>query len=785
MKKTIGVLCAFCMLFTQVYLPARAVGSVITVQAKDVINQTEGDGFHDTSGNGTLEFIGDNAVVFRPGEWLRYDVSSFSPGTYVLKAYAANTYVVSMQARVDGKTNISNAAIPSTGSYQTYAETILGNIYVPEGGLSLTIENNGANAATYFKYFTLEFVSEENLITSMKITASGVIPGGQGIGYYDTSGSGTLEKDLNGHICIRNGEWLAYDISVLPAGNYRLVICNANMYLPVFDISVDNKTCLTGVSIPSTGGYGIFKEKVMGNILLSGEQRTLKINNSSATASAYFDYILISKLEDIRYTNFTGNMGIENGIVPRGTDSFAVTLNNVIKSETVSTSTVLLKETAGGSIDYSVLLDNTGKVINIALAKTLDFQKEYEIVLSNLRDEDMQDLKQNVRIGFSTDGSQNTAGSARVEKSGLGNDGGKITATGRMLSSIGVGVSGRQLTFTLKAPNGETTQTLSSISGQGGLFEFKYTIPDSADSGKYTVVIGGEYVASSDEIAEDIYFYNSVMDAQIASEMSDLTTPGEVKAVFEKYVTLLGIDLAEAQSNIGDFDYVYTALTNKQFYSVEEVKNTLQSAISFETVNQAISAQKIFVALEDVDTAESLSMDKGKWDLLTLINKELICDKLFADVADDGRYADVEVFLLTLDENVNEKLQGQFSITKPGVSVASPSVYPGQTGEIVVEFDEAQNHLTKLHLDFKYDDSSKIIYENDERVSIATTAKGASSSATRSGNTISAELTFETAVSNIRNAYTLSFSVPTGASGTYPLLVSGMGGYNHQALGRD
>jgi len=98
----------FAIEFSSVNNPVITVNMIrsLTYSAFDIINRIEGDGFHDetqnTSGKPGVEQSG-SGVVFRQGDWAKYDISALSAGNYQVSAQFATNANTTHVIEAEGK----------------------------------------------------------------------------------------------------------------------------------------------------------------------------------------------------------------------------------------------------------------------------------------------------------------------------------------------------------------------------------------------------------------------------------------------------------------------------------------------------------------------------------------------------------------------------------------------------------------------------------------------------------------------------------------------------------
>lgn len=112
----------------------------------------------------------------------------------------------------------------------------------------------------------------------IKIKGQEVLEGGQGVGFYDTSGNDTLETSGTSAVILREGEWTAHDISSLQTGYYKIYIMSASKAASEISVTISGKTY--DASLPA-GSETAYAKRYVGEGIISGEMSSLKLLNKS------------------------------------------------------------------------------------------------------------------------------------------------------------------------------------------------------------------------------------------------------------------------------------------------------------------------------------------------------------------------------------------------------------------------------------------------------------------------------------------------------------------------
>lgn len=149
-------------------------------------------------------------------------------------------------------------------------------------------------------FMMVSFVYIPALASDITINAKDVIPGGQGVGFFDnTENSDSTEPESAGEnqIYLRGGEWVKYDVEALAEGTYEVSIkrrATAWARQRVFiDFFVDD---ILALKKNIEGNVTSYSDMVLGKVYISEDSETVKLLNSGL----YNDYFLW--LESITFT---------------------------------------------------------------------------------------------------------------------------------------------------------------------------------------------------------------------------------------------------------------------------------------------------------------------------------------------------------------------------------------------------------------------------------------------------------------------------------------------------
>lgn len=706
-KKVALVFIAFMILMQSCVLAQNE--QTFEVDALDVFSKVDGEGYHDEAGMSfdAPQFSNLGCVILHGGDWVKYDLSSFPAGTYSLTAKIANKYATNLDVKVDDVALVKSKALESTGDYSSFEEITLENFYLSENTSYLTFNNVGS-MGLYLDCFELTLLSDDNVLP-IKIGATDVIPGGQGTGYSDSSGSGTLE--VSGQtVCIRTGEWLAYSLPMDSEAVYKLYIKAATKYGANYDVYVNDKKQITNKLLESTGDYTTHKEHEVGYVTLDEGENIIKIYSTSANAS-YFEAILFERVVDLECEAVVGNRMTDSGLVARGSSSLLLTFSNELSMSEVTKDNISIIDTSGKELKCFAGVDENKKILKVILNDSLGFGEEYTVTLSDFADGAGQILS-NQQMSFVTGNKDDDEGLASLKDVMVTYENGHLKACGQVISDSDVGINGRKVTLSAKAPGTdeeitwkETLSFFDEETSKDGMFSMEYLFTDEADSGKYTVYLDAEYNKEKDET--DIYYYNADFNNEILSEMSNVKDRETMLSKLMTYGMYLDIDVEAFQSQIGDFGYVLDGMLNKEYKKADEIVNSFYGSFYLEKINQAESISDISNLLEDEEIREIFGIDEAKWGLA-----ESRIEDVTSVLYEAERYATIEDLKEEIIRIIDGILLDEYSVEIPEISVESKKVNIGQIASLNIELLKPIENVSQIGITLKYTSDEKELYEN-------------------------------------------------------------------------
>ncbi|CAN5170328.1 hypothetical protein BH23CHL1_BH23CHL1_04630 [soil metagenome] len=298
--------------------PLESTGAIVlpgSFEAEDYRAGGEGIGFHDT----TQENIGgayradavdiqagwgaDNSyhvAWIDAGEWLAYNVEFDASGQYVFSARVATTDTChgsqALHVELDGADVSGIMKVPNTGGWQQWEDVTSRPVSVNAGSYTLRIvaASNGFNLD---RIEVRKALPEPNTLITLPghFEAEDYRPGGEDVGYHDTTQGNVCgvyrSDDVDIAVCdrdgdtrcyyvgwIREGEWLAYDVSVPDDGAYIFTIRAATIRDDrSFYLELDGERLSGSIPVPNTGDWHVWTAVVTEPLEIPAGTYALKI----------------------------------------------------------------------------------------------------------------------------------------------------------------------------------------------------------------------------------------------------------------------------------------------------------------------------------------------------------------------------------------------------------------------------------------------------------------------------------------------------------------------------
>ena len=321
--------------------------------------------------------------------------------------------------------------------------------------------------------------------------------------HHNTSAQGRVGLETDGdNVVLRQAEWICYDVSDFKSGTYNLTIKVGSTNAVPLTVLIDDVEVLKSVEVASTGGYNNQQDVFLGQVEFSGSQKKIKILNAHKLRALFVNSFTLEKLDPLTFSSYAANAG-SGDVIARGADSFTITMSAEVEASTVSSDTVMIKDSEGNALDAEVSVSGNDIVIN--LKESLDFEGVYTIYIEGVESTSGQELAEPVSKPFEVADSSDMSGSASIEVTSFSAENGLIEAEGIVKSSQNLGISGRDVTLSLKPEDGEYEIKATATSQTDGTFSISYEMPESSDAGKYEVQITSDYVNDAYE-ASLLYF---------------------------------------------------------------------------------------------------------------------------------------------------------------------------------------------------------------------------------------------------------------------------------------
>lgn len=255
---------------------------------------SEPDGYFDTQGADFWENItvdgsqvtamttGAGAAILHSGDWVEYDISGISSGTYDFKIKSSERLKPVVEVSIDAKTYFGGVALNIGGGYGDSFETDtdLGRIYINSGAKKLRIKNT--LNATYLKSFTLTKISDMMMDEkTYELGMANVLSKTEGEGYHDEDGKefSDYEFSESGATRLHKGDYVCFDVSKVPSGYYvaYAMVKDSGMLKAYVDENVfaENK------EVKNESEYRDFEKVRLSGVYIDSDTESIKIQNTS------------------------------------------------------------------------------------------------------------------------------------------------------------------------------------------------------------------------------------------------------------------------------------------------------------------------------------------------------------------------------------------------------------------------------------------------------------------------------------------------------------------------
>jgi len=325
-----------------------------TIQAEDFDDGGEANAYHDTTlGNsfnvyratdvdvGTCSAAGVSCGyrvgLTYPGEWLKYTVHVTAAGVYTFKARVASTATgKTLRLYVDGVDATGALAVPTTGSWTTWADMQKSGILLAAGSHVLTLALDTGYSDIDYLTFTKNTSPYGGTAAAIPgtVQAENYDVGGEGIAYHDTTAGNMLATyrtdDVDVGACTSSGtscgtrigytdagEWLRYTVNAT-AGTYTLKVRVASTATgKTLRVLVDGSDVTGALAVPNTGSWTTWADITKNGIVLTAGSHILTL-------------VLDTGYSDVDYVSFAAATTCGNGSVESGEQCESGTCCNLL-----------------------------------------------------------------------------------------------------------------------------------------------------------------------------------------------------------------------------------------------------------------------------------------------------------------------------------------------------------------------------------------------------------------------------------------------------------------------
>ena len=219
---------------------------------------------------------GQNVGYMEPNDWMDYNISAPSAGTYNLALRIASPNTGTQVSVRSGSTTLATVNVPNTGGWQSF-QTVTVNVNLASGNQTIRLTNAGSATGYLWNlnwiqfstvstggggsYTTIPATIQAEAYTAMsgvQLETTTDVGGGQNVGWIDAN------------------DWMDYNINVPTAGSYTLNLRVASLN-GGGQVAVRNgSTTLATVNVPNTAGWQTF-QTVSTTVNLSAGNQTIRL----------------------------------------------------------------------------------------------------------------------------------------------------------------------------------------------------------------------------------------------------------------------------------------------------------------------------------------------------------------------------------------------------------------------------------------------------------------------------------------------------------------------------
>lgn len=524
---------------------------------------------------------------------------------------------------------------------------------------------------------------------------------------FQTSVPPTSDYKAEKFIAFNNKNYNVFSVTVPIDGKYKVIVrCGTNQYpvkvrVSIYDDELGDYTVLINEKqLSKTGGYHYIQNHEIGVVEL--EEGTHKIKFENIYSDGYLagvGFELIAPL-GISSVKANGETVSENGTVPRGADSFEITLNQAYQENTVNKDTVYISD---GENKLSSVVSVLNGVVSLKLKETLKFGTDYTIYVDGVvADNSIADDS----FGFTTtEGNSGDKGTASLSAPDISISGGVVNAEGYMYGSDGLTIEGREVYLYVISPDGDGDNDYveSALTDENGKYSFEYPLPDNAESGIYTIAIGGEYIANANRVSDTALFVSPATERDILDAIYYAIDSETAADCFSTYETELGINLETDLADIESTDIIFGNLAGNEYTTVSALINAYYAEILTVKINNG-DENTVDEIISGEENRDILGIDKEKYNALEESTDDFV-DAIYNLDKKSNSVAMSEAIVAILDNILAEKF-----VLKPAVvEIDDLEVFSGNSLEIPISFTESQTNVKNIKLIL----SSSVFYAND------------------------------------------------------------------------
>ncbi len=531
--------------------------------------------------------------------------------------------------------------------------------------------------------------------------------------------------DWWGHaLHIDSSGWLSYSVPVENEGVYELFVTAGTYenYPATVVTEVDGTPVATAVI--DTCDWEPNVKVSLGYIPLQAGDNDIKINFTITSGGPFaMQYFSLKPVPSPSITKIkAGGESFSNGdSIKRGTDSISIVCTNPFNIESAKDAEILIADSESDEIPVKIIADENELVLSFL--KTLSYEKEYTLNITGLKDAYGYTLD-DIQISFSTFGEDGDSGidTAVITSAPDLQNTTVIKVEGQVKNSLGDGIQGRSASLEIKAPDNADVITLETVSLADGKVDFSYELPESAEAGKYKVILKSEYSEASDEA--EVRYISEELKLQILEEIKDSGSASEVETILGLYSQELGIDLSELnekteeesgiviQYGLSDKSFFYGRFAGKNFEKLEDFNSEYKINLALELFIQNGSADAREAILTDENYSQILGIDTARFDYLNDENKALFKNDI--SLVDRNSVDTTEKLISVYNDLTNKYFLVQNTKGNVVLDAKDVSVYTGQQAEIKLDCGNVADLCGYiLEVGFTGDAAEKINLEAD------------------------------------------------------------------------